>query len=291
MERRDGVKSLRGDRRKKALGAPIRSDSTSHPKRLACIMIACLFLFVAFGTGCAPESTDEAQAPPRESSEEETPVADEVAPESVEEDRSEVETADLPGRRVFDGAGDYLTDPFALPAGILQMGAIHEGNSNFVITFVSETGEWDELSINEIGAYSGVRGHLVASDAIMGLAPGEHRLEVKADGSWEIWLEYWDGAEASMPPTAAEGSGDGVFAVELPEGTTPMQLTHEGDGNFIVELLALRGTARELAVNEIGNYDGSVALRARLGAIMGLEPGPHLVVVRADGPWDIRLDE
>jgi hypothetical protein len=116
--------------------------------------------------------------------------------------------------------------------------------------------------------------------------------EVQADGPWQILLEQPIFPSAESPPLELAGTGD-MFEgpILLPRGTTPVQIAHQGQANFIVEVYSIDGERRELLVNTIGNYDDSSALRGQENPLLGLEPGPHIVVIRADGTWTIRLGE
>ena len=55
--------------------------------------------------------------------------------------------------------------------------------------------------------------------------------------------------------------------------------THDDDSNFVV--LAWSADGRDLLVNDIGAYDGTVRI----------DPGAILIVVNADGAWTLTTDE
>jgi hypothetical protein len=58
-----------------------------------------------------------------------------------------------------------------------------------------------------------------------------------------------------------------------------------------VEVYSTDGEREELLVSTIGDYDGSLPVRAHEESLFGLVPGPHIVVIQADGSWTIRLEE
>jgi hypothetical protein len=192
----------------------------------------------------------------------------------------------------FEGTGDLLTPIFDLRKGIVVLTLRHEGQANFIVQIIGEDSDSTELSVNTIGDYSGVRAHQVQAEPLLGLQTGSYRIQVQADGPWQILLEQPIFPEGEAPPLELDGTGDMVEGpILLPRGTTPVQINHQGQANFIVEVYSVDGMRRELLVNTIGNYDGSLALRAQENPLFGLEPGTHMVVVRADGPWTIRFGE
>jgi hypothetical protein len=62
-------------------------------------------------------------------------------------------------------------------------------------------------------------------------------------------------------------------------------MTHEGDGNFIVDLLDENGpsVAPMGLANEIGPFEGSRAVRVP-------DDGIYLFSVQANGPWTISVE-
>jgi predicted small lipoprotein YifL len=99
------------------------------------------------------------------------------------------------------------------------------------------------------------------------------------------------------PPVAPEtvtcnGRGDDItekFVLE--EGITVFTLTHDGSSNFIVELLDKSGSMQELLVNEIGSFDGSVAIGVDERAFLSAEPGAHILEISADGDWTAVIEQ
>ena len=192
----------------------------------------------------------------------------------------------------FHGVGDHLTAPFELRDGLLIMELQHEGASNFIVSVLAEDGDQWELSVNMIGDYSGDRVHSIHEGSVWGLEPGMHRLEIEADGAWDITLEQPVFTEGRSLPYEFHGVGDEVSRVlVLDAGTIPVTLSHTGSSNFIVWAFSVDGSNAELLVNEIGDYEGTVALSVHSGSLIGLEPGLHVISVEADGSWAISLGE
>ncbi len=192
----------------------------------------------------------------------------------------------------LSGAGDFLSSPFELQQGVLVVFATHDGSSNFVVSVIPEVGTGSALSTNTIGSYEGTRAHTVDADAFIGLKPGAHRVEVTADGNWamEITRPAW--AQGESIPLSRSGKGDGIVGpITLEAGTVPLKATHDGSSNFIVTVFSADGKNQDLPVNEIGSYDGSQAIRVLPLAIIGLEPGVHVVVIQADGNWTVDIGD
>jgi uncharacterized protein with GYD domain len=61
-------------------------------------------------------------------------------------------------------------------------------------------------------------------------------------------------------------------------------MAHQGESNFIVELLDDEGVEVSTLMNEIGQYDASQAVQIP-------EDGTYLLNVDADGAWTIRVQQ
>jgi hypothetical protein len=89
---------------------------------------------------------------------------------------------------------------------------------------------------------------------------------------------------ASAPQTSSF-SGNGKTATEffeLSRGLTRFNMTHQGERNFIVNLLDRNGARVGMALtNEIGPFEGSKAVQIPKEDI-------YLLQVEASGPWTIQ---
>jgi hypothetical protein len=192
----------------------------------------------------------------------------------------------------FSGTGDMLTQVFDLRAGLVVLVVRHQGASNFVVQIHAEDGERTELAVNTIGGYSGIRLHPVSAGSFIGLRPGQHRLQITADGDWETVVSQPVFTEGKAPPQQFSGIGDGtVDIITLSAGVVPVYAKHSGSSNFVVQVFGVDGKKQDLLVNTIGTYEGTTALRIQRGALIGLEPGLHAIAIQADGPWAIRVGE
>lgn len=164
------------------------------------------------------------------------------------------------------GDADGVVD---LPEGVGQamVTASHEGSGNFAITALDEGNQpTGDLLVNTIGGYEGV-----TALGALELGGDPVRLSVTADGPWTITLTPF----ADAPPLPESGQGDGVYRFEGDAGT--WGVSHEGEANFSLSHYTAADFEMPLLVNEIGAYEGDVAVTA----------GPGLVVVTADGAWTI----
>lgn len=193
----------------------------------------------------APTPADTAAAPPATSAPPAAPPA--PAPPAVQ-------TA------TFNGVGDDIV-------------TIDLGGNPGVITFqcptcsrntVLQTNGRDSLLVNTIGAYQG--SHLVD----MQETSNTTELTIRANSAWTVTVA--DVSTAPRTAGAATGSGDGVVFMEA--NTNKATITYTGERNFTVH--GYGGTRRELAVNEIGSYQGTVRLTL-----------PGYVQVNSSGDWTI----
>lgn len=122
----------------------------------------------------------------------------------------------------------------------------------------------DSLLVNTIGAYTGA--HLVDTTSTSTTT----ELEVKADAAWKITISDLTTAQQSAGPV--NGHGDSV--VYLNGTTTKAKITNHGQDNFVVT--GYGESFPQLAVNEIGSYNGTVKLTA-----------PAFVQILSDGDWTI----
>ncbi|MBH0109903.1 TM2 domain-containing protein [Salinibacterium sp. NG22] len=166
------------------------------------------------------------------------------------------------------GTGDSIVDlPIGATAGIVT--ATHAGASNFAVSVLNEDNEsTGELLVNTIGDYAGTTsyGFNALSDGVT--------LQIKADGAWSLLI-----APVSAAPLLAEsGTGDAVFLYN--GDAAKLTATHSGDSNFSIIEETDKAFAFGLLVNEIGSYNGTVALST----------GPSAITVGADGAWTLAVE-
>lgn len=232
----------------------------------------------------APEADEPAGASSDDSSAEEViedePAEADPAAASADEAADEADTGGADASSWAEGAhgtfsamsesgsGDTLiTLPDGVSAGMVT--AEHSGSSNFVINVLDSTNQASgDLLVNEIGSYSGTTAY-----GLTGLSDDATSLEVTADGPWTIDIApLADAAEFEE-----SGSGDGVFLYS--GDATAVDASHSGESNFAVWQMSDGWMGSDLLINEIGSYSGTVPLTA----------GPALIVITADGSWELAL--
>lgn len=192
------------------------------------------------------------------------------------------------------GQGDDVSPKFTIEEGIFILGAKHDGTSNFAIKLLNEGGDMVDLLVNEIGAYDGSMAIGVRKDNIIGARPGTHVLDITADGSWIIVMGHMEPTSdfTKQLPVTFQSKFDGTSQFfMLQGGLATFSMTHDGQSNFVVKLLADDGRLAELLVNEIGPYNGKKVIGVKKGNLIGARPGMHILSVTADGNWSISVSQ
>ena len=184
------------------------------------------------------------------------------------------------GGVTLSGSGPEATRPFELEEGLTVIGMAHQGNANFIVDLLDENGN----SVAPMGV-ANVIGPFEGSTPVQIAQSGQYLLDVQNAGQWQIQVEQ---PRADSAPETTEFSGNSAQATQLFElsgGLHRVELTHQGDANFIVDLLDENGASVVPMglVNEIGPFDGSRAM-----TVPG--DGIYLFSVQANGPWTITVD-
>jgi hypothetical protein len=179
-------------------------------------------------------------------------------------------------RRSFKGSGQEATSSFSLVEGLAVMELKHRGQSNFIVTLMSDAGDRILSLANLIGSCS-------ISRAVRIPRNSDYLLSVKADGAWEITIDqplpremefefFFDGEKSSA-----------TRRFKLLEGLCRIKLKHRGESNFIVTLLDENGVRVSGIVNEIGAFEGSQAIKIP-------RTGTYVFDIQAGGPWSIEVE-
>ncbi|EMA43422.1 hypothetical protein [Halococcus saccharolyticus] len=174
----------------------------------------------------------------------------------------------------FSGSGTSTEEGLQLSPGPITAEFSHSGESNFIVTLVTLEGEsFQDVSLtNLIGQVEGSQAALVN-------APGEHNLNVDADGDWEITLEQPGSPQPESLPIDASGEGPSYIGPFEFSGPATFQGAHNGDGNFIVETVPLDSSAvGSLVFNEIGQFEGETT---------GRVSGMAYLNINANGEWSL----
>lgn len=203
-----------------------------------------------------PQAETDAEAEPEpEPATDPEPVVEE--PEPAPEPEPEPESFEAV---TIEGSGDDIVDVPVVDDHILVATFTHDGQSNFAVTSYDQGGNRLDLMVNHIGSYQGTVPYNFE------VSPNE--LEINADGPWTVSIS--DLLEQPALEDSQDGVGDQVLLLATSGRLTA---THGGDSNFA--LLAW-GQRRDLLVNEVGAYEGTV----RLPEAIALE-------IVADGEWSL----
>jgi hypothetical protein len=165
---------------------------------------------------------------------------------------------------VYEGRGDdVVTITKDSGVAVLQF-ECPKCSSNTVL----KTDGGESLLVNEIGSYKGKR----LIDVSTGGATST--LTITASGAWKVTVASGLGmATTATGNNPVSGTGDDV--VLMLSTATKARITNKGESNFAVKVYPIDGYS-DLAVNEIGSYEGTVPLEA-----------PAVVEVTSSGKWTI----
>jgi hypothetical protein len=162
----------------------------------------------------------------------------------------------------YDGQGDEVLN-LEKPVGVavLDFECLQcTGNT------VLKTDGTEALLVNEVGGYAGRHLIDVADTARTSV------LTITANAAWKVTVTPGLSAVRITDGARISGTGDDVVAIN--GATTRALIKNRGESNFAVWIVG-EGTT-ELAVNEIGSYEGTVPLRA-----------PAVAIVTSSGDWSI----
>ena len=243
---------------------------------LAVLFVGCLALLPDGGGGESAGSNNP-------------PVAEEAADETKElptkkkqepEPEPEPEPVSQPEPIALSGAGPEATRPFKLEEGLTVIGMSHQGDANFIVDILDENG----TSVAPMGV-ANVIGPFEGSTLVQIARSGQYLLDVQNAGQWQIEVRQPRAASAPHTTSFSGNSAQATQLFELSGGLHRVELTHQGDANFIVDLLDENGASAVPMglVNEIGPFDGSRAMTVP-------DDGIYLFSVQANGPWTITVD-
>lgn len=168
------------------------------------------------------------------------------------------------------GTGDAVVD-FDKWNGPALMRVTHKGFRNFILrNYPAGSNDYYDLLVNTIGSYQGVLPLDFRDSERTG------RLIINADGQWEVLIDPLDTIKYLTVPGTYQSVGDDVVGLN---GRMPDLLQIDASfasSNFVVE--AITGV-RELLVNEIAPYTGTVML----------SDNTSILIVTASGPWSIEV--
>jgi hypothetical protein len=147
----------------------------------------------------------------------------------------------------------------------------HTGVRNFVVrNYPANSNDYYDLLANTIGAYEGI--------VPLDFRDIEHttRLEVIADGAWEIQIHPMQNMRTEVIPGTIMGTGDDVVYIGGGEPDLLKVDASQASRNFVIQAVTHR---LELVVNELAPYTGTTIL----------DPNSIILIVKATGGWSLEI--
>ncbi|WP_281654966.1 hypothetical protein [Eggerthella sinensis] len=163
---------------------------------------------------------------------------------------------------VSGSGADVVEIPSSLAVCLVE--AQHDGGRNFSVWSLDSNMENVDLLVNTIGAYSGT------TTTGMGRGTAQY-LEIEADGDWTVTMSPI--SEAHQLENGEQRLGDDVVFLDA-SNAKKLDIVNDGESNF--SIWAFTSSKKDLLVNEIGSYSGTVANK-----------GYSLLVVNSEGTWSI----
>lgn len=176
----------------------------------------------------------------------------------------------------YSGAGDQVLTDVPLPSETMIMHATYNGDGNFIVHY-HDCNDNEEYIVNEIGSYEGYQAfeNTYSDDSSAGM------LEVTGSGNWTIEFIPLETFLQQASSIDFSGTGDGVTWWFNGDGKNHVvNLSHDGQHNFIAKLYSMDGDREEYIVNEIGSYNGQTVVHTEAGQ-------RYFISVTADGNWSI----
>jgi len=163
---------------------------------------------------------------------------------------------------------------FTAAGGLTVLTARHDGSDDFSLEITNSSGQRVANPINGVGAYAGTVSE--------GLDAGNYTLNVSASSPWTVTITQPRDQQAfHLPYVFGNGVGDALIGPFRTNGAYQIMATNRGQAGFVVTVLTTTGQ-QDIAVNEVGNYSGSVTET-------GVAPGNYYLQVNSDGSWSINV--
>jgi hypothetical protein len=257
------------------------------------LVIIGLFMFAVIlgtilGSGSNGGDGGKVAEKPQQKPAKQAQAAQEQGAQPKDEQEGQQTAKPAPGRQpdpgakpiTLTGSGPEATRPFQLESGLTVIQMKHQGNADFIVDLLDENGN----SVAPINVVN-VIGPFQGSTPVQIKRSGQYLLDVQNAGSWQIVVRQPRVESAPKVTTFYGNSAKATQLFELSGGLHRVEMTHQGDANFIVDLLDENGASVVPMglVNEIGPFDGSRAMTVP-------DDGIYLFWVEANGPWTIKVD-
>jgi len=174
----------------------------------------------------------------------------------------------------LSGTGNS-TPSFTAAGGLTVLSAQYGGPNAFSVGISDDTGQSVDTPINTVGAYTGT-----VSEA---LNPGHYTLNVTATTGWTVTVTQPRNQQAfRLPYTYNNGGGDALIGPFRADGPYQITATNRGSANFMLRVLDTSGYDRDIPINQLGSYSGSVAEA-------DVTPGNYYLQVNSNGSWTVNV--
>lgn len=193
-------------------------------------------------------------------------AADAAAKKAADEAAAKAAAEAAAAPKEYAGVGDDIVTITKHDSGPQVAVITHTGGSNFAVHTLDAALANNDLLVNEIGNYKGT----VLFDVME--RDQTTALKITAGGSWTVTFVPLSSVRSFDGTAPMTGTGADVF--RYTGAAKPATFVHDGSSNIAVHHYSTR---RNLLVNEIGAYTGTVAW------------APGLYTVTADGNWSATL--
>ena len=172
-----------------------------------------------------------------------------------------------PSPIVLKGSGDDVVNLNKWPGLAILHIVGPSSYANFAVWTVDEAGNQTDLLVNTIGAFEGYK--------LIDLNEGEntYQLQVSATGKWTVEILPLSAKYMHILQLPGQYNGNGPDVVFLSGNPDLATFSYAGNGNFAVWSDGQSG--RDLLVNEIGTYSGTVLV----------PPDAAILEIDADVKW------
>ena len=175
----------------------------------------------------------------------------------------------------FEGSESSESLTIDLDDGVLSASFSHNSDGDFTVDLIADSDGRDDSLVTTSG--------ITAGESIAAVERGTYRLEIDADGPWSIDLfqPAIHATDLDEPPVDVTGTGSGYVGPIWSDSDLRLEVTHDGDGAFIVDGYGADGSTESI-VNQTGAVDNSRSYRA---------DGTVWLNIEADGDWSLEVTD
>ncbi|ELY47367.1 polysaccharide deacetylase family protein [Natronorubrum sulfidifaciens] len=201
--------------------------------------------------------------------------SDDDGDETFNDGRPEGTILEAGQSHAFEGSGSSESLTIDLDDGVLSASFSHNGDGDFTVDLIATGDGRDDSLVTTSG--------ITAGESIAAVESGTYRLEVDTDSTWSIDLYQPEvhADDLDSLPVEARGSGSGFVGPIWTDSDVRLEVTHDGDGDFIVDGYGADGSMESI-VNQTGTVDNSRSYRAGGAVWLNIE---------ATGDWTLEVTD